>query len=87
MPTPDTHSSPNPTTGKGDIPKLAVSAVEVAKMLGISRAHVWRLLSSGRIPRPVRFGRSVRWDRWTIEEWLAAGAPTRERWEAMQTQS
>jgi excisionase family DNA binding protein len=65
--------------------RLAISADEVAKLLGISRAHVWRLHSQGRIPRPVRLGRAVRWDRATIERWLAAGAPPRERWEAMHS--
>ncbi len=63
--------------------RLAISADEMAELLGISRAHVWRLHSQGRIPRPVRLGRAVRWDRATIERWLAVGAPTRERWEAM----
>lgn len=63
--------------------RLAISADEMAELLGISRAHVWRLHSQGRIPRPVRLGRAVRWDRATIERWLAAGTPPRERWEAM----
>lgn len=75
---------PQQPPSKTELPRLAVSAVEVGKMLGISRAHVWRLLASGRLPEPVRFGRSVRWDRWTIEEWMAAGAPRRDKWEAMQ---
>jgi excisionase family DNA binding protein len=65
--------------------RLAISADEMAELLGISRAHVWRLHSQGRIPRPVRLGRAVRWDRVTIERWLAAGAPPRERWEAMHS--
>jgi len=34
--------------------RLAISADEMAELLGISRAHVWRLHSQGRIPRPVR---------------------------------
>jgi excisionase family DNA binding protein len=63
--------------------RLAITADEMAELLGISRAHVWRLHSQGRIPRPVRLGRAVRWDRATIERWLAVGAPSRERWEAM----
>lgn len=68
-------------TWVADHSKLALSANEVAEMLGISRAHVWRLLSSGRIPRPVRLGRSVRWNRKTLEDWLEAGGPPRDRWE------
>lgn len=64
--------------------RIALTSVELADLLGISRAHVWRLLAGGKLPQPVRLGRSVRWDRWTIEEWMAAGAPPRERWEEMQ---
>ena len=79
---------PNPDVTKVDrtppqqVLKLALSVEEVAQLLSISRAHVWRLHSSGRIPRPVRLGRSVRWDRKTLEAWLEAGGPPRDRWEA-----
>jgi len=69
------------------LPRMALSAEEVAGVLGISRAHVFRLSSSGRLPRSFRLGRAVRWDRATLEAWLAAGAPTRDRWEAMLTDS
>jgi len=62
---------------------LAVTADEVAELLGVSRAHVWRLHSSGRLPSPVRFGRAVRWDRQMLALWLAAGAPPREKWAEM----
>lgn len=62
--------------------KLALSAQEVAEVLGVSRAHVWRLHSSGRIPKPVRLGRAVRWNRKTLEDWLEAGGPSRDQWES-----
>ena len=65
--------------------RLAYSADEVASVLGISRAHVWKLASSGRLPKPIRLGRAVRWPRKDLEEWLAAGAPPRDRWEAMRS--
>lgn len=64
--------------------RLALTAEEVAERLGISRAHVFRLQNSGHLPRPVRLGRSVRWPCAVLESWLAAGAPPRERWEALQ---
>ena len=72
------------SNGRGDgqaLGRLALSADEVAALLGISRAHVWKLASTGRLPKPVRLGRAVRWDRKNLEAWLAAGAPTRDRWE------
>lgn len=65
---------------------LALTPEELARTLGISRAHLFRLHSRGLLPRPVRLGRSLRWDRGTVVRWLAAGAPPRDRWEAMQSQ-
>ncbi|GDX98644.1 hypothetical protein LBMAG48_10480 [Phycisphaerae bacterium] len=61
------------------------NATELAQFLGISRATVWRMNKDGRLPRPVRFNRAVRWERWTIEEWLATDAPSRAEWEASQS--
>ena len=70
----------------GQTQALVLTPEELAVSLGISRAHLFRLHSRGLLPRPVRFGRSLRWDRGTVTEWLAAGAPPRDRWEAMWSQ-
>ena len=40
--------------------------------------------AAGKLPKPIRLGRSVRWPVFEIEAWLAAGAPDRETWEAMK---
>ncbi len=48
----------------------------VAAMLGCSSRHVYRLSDGGRMPRPVKLGALVRWNRVSIEEWIAAGCPT-----------
>jgi predicted DNA-binding transcriptional regulator AlpA len=50
-------------------------------MLGMSERHVWAMNSSGRLPRPVRLGRSVRWPVDELRQWLAAGARERSHWE------
>ena len=60
---------------------LALSACEVARLLAISERHLWTLHSSGRLPRPVKLGRSVRWNRGELQRWLDAGCPSRDRWE------
>ncbi len=64
--------------------RLALSAASVAKLLGISERHLWALNSSGRLPRPVRLGRAVRWSVSELRDWLAAGSPPRDRWQAMR---
>ena len=78
--------APEQSESLSDLRRLALSAEEVAETLGISRAHVWKLASSGRLPKPVRLGRAVRWPRKVLEEWLAAGAPPRDRWESMRAE-
>jgi len=47
----------------------------VAEMLGVSSRQVYRLADGGKMPRPLRLGGSVRWDRQSIESWIAAGCP------------
>ena len=64
--------------------RLALPAAEVAKLLGISQRHLWSLNSSGRLPNPLRLGRSARWFLPELRAWLAAGAPERSKWEAMK---
>ena len=60
---------------------LAVPAAEVAKILGISVRHVWALLADGRLPKPVRLGRAVRWNVDELRDWLSAGAPDTQTWD------
>jgi len=55
--------------------KTLLNAEEVAAMLGVSERTLWRLLSAGRVPKPVRFGRSTRWRLADIEEWINRGCP------------
>ena len=53
---------------------------DVARLLNCSTQHVRRLADSGRMPRPVKLGVLIRWNRAEIETWLAAGCPdTRKR--------
>lgn len=61
---------------------LAISARELAEMLGVSLRQVWRLNSAGRLPKPVRLGGSVRWDRDEILRWFRDGCLDRRTWEA-----
>lgn len=65
--------------------RLALTAKDVAALLGISRAQLWKLHASGKIPLPIYLGTKA--PRWRVEElrdWLAAGAPDRQRWESVK---
>lgn len=50
-----------------------VTAKEVAAMLDISLRTIWRRLSDGTMPPPVRLGRLVRWRLADIRKWIADG--------------
>jgi len=62
---------------------LLVDAVEAARLCGVSRAHWLSLGSSGRIPAPLNLGRRTLWRVIDIERWVAAGCPSRDRFEAL----
>lgn len=54
---------------------LLQTAGEVAAMLNVSERTLWRLNSAGKVPRPVRFGRSTRWKATEVRDWIDRGCP------------
>ncbi len=64
-----------PEAGPGTEAPALLSADEVARLLTCSVRTVRRLADAGRMPRPVRLGRLVRWRREGIEQWVRAGCP------------
>lgn len=61
---------------------LLVTAKQAAAMCGKS-LRTWRTWdAAGWIPRPVRIGRSTLWRVDELREWIAAGCPRRNEWEA-----
>lgn len=57
-----------------------LTADQVARILKVSRATVFRLLSSGRLPSGRKLNRCRRWSRREIEAWMAHGCPAAEKW-------
>ncbi len=67
----------NQETSVDEIDDVSLVPVEVvAKMLGISVRSVWRRLSAGELVVPRRLGRSVRWCRIEVRQWIADGCPS-----------
>lgn len=58
-------------------PRL-VDVEEIARLLGISSRHVYRLADSGRMPYPIKLGGAVRWDLDVISHWIDQGCPKQE---------
>jgi predicted DNA-binding transcriptional regulator AlpA len=72
---------PEPEADRGTSP-LLLTARQAASMCGKS-LRTWRTWdAAGWIPRPVRIGRSTLWRADELREWVAAGCPRREEWEA-----
>ena len=61
-----------------------LSAKALGQKLSLSKRQIFRLNSCGKVPKPIRIGGSIRWSEQSISEWLAAGAPDRKTFEAMQ---
>ena len=65
--------------------RLAVSAKEVARMLGIGKSQVFKLLHEGQFPEPIPLGkRNPRWLISDLEKFLASGGTNYENQGAAQ---
>jgi predicted DNA-binding transcriptional regulator AlpA len=52
---------------------LLANASQVAGMLKVSKTTLWRLRATGRLPRPVRIGGSIRWIIADLRAWIEDG--------------
>lgn len=69
------------TTNSKQIEPLLLDAKQSADLIGVSRAHLYSMHSSGRLgPMPVRLGRRTLWRRESLEKWCAMGCPAREKY-------
>ncbi len=60
-------------------PSRLLTVESVAELLDVSKRHVYRLSDAGKMPRPIKLGGSVRWDRAAISDWIDAGCPRVEK--------
>ena len=68
-----------------DIPGAGVellTAGQVARMCGISRAHFVDLHKEGKTLAGIKLGRAIRWRRKEVGEWIDAGCPGNKAWMA-----
>jgi predicted DNA-binding transcriptional regulator AlpA len=64
--------------------KLLLKDTDVARALSLSRAMVAKLRDQGRLPLPIRLGRSVRWRQSELRAWTEAGCPTLDEWQKLK---
>jgi prophage regulatory protein len=54
-----------------DTQVLVVRMSRLVEMIGLSRSTIWKLLSEGKFPNPIRLGsRSIAWRIKDVEDWL-----------------
>lgn len=46
-----------------------------ANLCSLSRSAFYKFVKAGRAPKPVKIGRSTRWRRQELLEWIANGCP------------
>jgi predicted DNA-binding transcriptional regulator AlpA len=51
----------------------------VAELLGCSSRHVYQMVKTGAMPRPVKLGVLNRWPQGRIQKWIADGCPRNSR--------
>jgi predicted DNA-binding transcriptional regulator AlpA len=67
---------------EAELGPLLITAKQAAAICGKS-LRTWRTWdSAGWIPQPVRIGRSTLWRADELRDWVAAGCPRRDEWEA-----
>ncbi len=67
-------ANPDAPTATPDAPAL-LDARATAALIGVSSRSVYRLADAGKMPRPVRLGRLVRWRRADLDDWIGRGCP------------
>ncbi len=79
------------TDKQNDTKELAsqglLSTKQVAALLSISARHAISMSSCGQIPMPIRLGRSVRWSKQELLNWIQAGCPPRYKWVSIKENS
>jgi predicted DNA-binding transcriptional regulator AlpA len=71
--------------GSSDLP-LLIGVRTLAQLTERSIRSLLRDNAAGRLPRPVKLGRSVRWRRDEVVRWIEVGCPSRREWEASYAQ-
>ena len=66
----------NQSENTSSLPEL-LNVSQLATFLCLSVRTVWRLNAKGELPKPLRLGRSVKWRKNEIIQWLASNCPSR----------
>jgi predicted DNA-binding transcriptional regulator AlpA len=71
------QTAPNPATLATFFTRKTLASYLQFSTAALDRHNILAL-----IPRPIKLGKSLRWHRQEILDWVAAGGPPRAEWEA-----
>ena len=71
-------------TDANDLSALLLTTSQAAALCGRSLRTFRTWDAAGRIPQPVRIGRSTLWRAEELRAWVAAGCPRRQEWEDLR---
>lgn len=63
---------------------FGLRAAAAAKFVGLSKSYWVALDRRGLVPAPIRLGRTVIWMVPDLRSWMAAGMPSRDKWEQIK---
>jgi excisionase family DNA binding protein len=72
-----------PVSVAAPVEQALLTSEQAAAFCGMSRSVWYKYLSAGKIPRPVKIGSLARWRKEELAAWIAAGCPSRDKWDAM----
>lgn len=58
-----------------DVKPVLIDAEALARMMDVSERTLWRWVSRGELPQPLRIGGSTRWRLAEINDWIERGCP------------
>lgn len=56
-------------------PPALLNTDQVAELCGCSPRHIRRMADAGRMPKPIKLGNLLRFQRAAVEEWISVGCP------------
>jgi predicted DNA-binding transcriptional regulator AlpA len=56
-----------------------INARQFARMLQVSLRTLWRLVSAGKAPQPIKLNGNTRWLKSAVLAWLKAGCPPQSK--------
>ena len=80
----DAATRRRPGISAGGLPPLLLRTADAAAICGVAE-RTWRSWhATGKVPMPVRIGRTPLWAYAELQRWAAAGCPDRLSWQVLR---